>query len=312
MSRRSDDLIQPFRLETLGVIGRVVRLGDTVDTVLRQHAYPAPVSHMLGETLALAACVAGALKFAGVLTVQTKGDGPLRLMVADYATGGAMRGYAAFDAERVADARAGEPVPRLLGAGVLALTVDQGPDTERYQGIVSLDGGTLADCALSYFRQSDQRHSVVKLAAGRTFDGHWRAGALMLQREPGEGGVGGSGGAPRDDTDEPWRRALTLAGSATTAELLDADLAPDRLLYRLYHEDGVRVFQPSPLDFGCRCSRDRAAAVLVALPAGEVPGLTIDGAIHVTCQFCNRTESFTENAVWAARGGPQRAAMPGS
>lgn len=309
MFERSDDLIQPFRVEALGVLGRVVRLGDTVDTVLRQHAYPAPVSQLLAEAMALAASVAGALKFEGVLSIQTKGDGPLRLMVVDYETGGRMRGYASFDADGVRDAAPGEPIPRLLGAGFFALTVDQGPDTERYQGIVALAGGTLADCALSYFRQSEQLHTVVKLAAGRSAGGPWRAGGLMLQREPTVGGEGG--GAPFGDDDEPWRRALALSGSATTAELLSGELAADRLLYRLYHEEGVRVFRPRPLAFGCRCSRERAEAVLVALPEHEIEGLCIDGAIHVTCQFCNRTESFSEDGVRLARADARAAAAHG-
>ena len=298
MFERTDDLIQPFRVDSLGVVGRVVRLGDTVDTVLRQHDYPAPVSHMLGETLALTASVAGALKFDGVLTVQTKSDGPLRLMVADYATGGRMRGYAAFDAERLAETRPGDSLTRLLGMGYLAVTVDQGSDTERYQGIVELVGTTLAECALGYFRRSEQLHTVVKLAAGLAPGGRWRAGALMLQREA---KAGGTGPVRDEDDDEPWRRALSLTGSATTAELLDERLTPDRLLYRLYHEDGVRAFQPLPLAFGCCCSRERAEAVLIALPAEEIGGLGIAGEIQVTCQFCNRTEVFTEDEVWAAR-----------
>lgn len=298
---RTDDLIQPFRVDTLAVLGRLVRLGETVDAVLTQHAYPEPVSRLLGETLALTASVAGALKFDGVLSLQAKGDGPLRLLVADYATGGHMRGYASFDAERLA-ARADDaaaPVPRLLGAGVLAFTVDQGPDTERYQGLVELIGGTIADCAHHYFQRSEQFDAIVKLAAGRDATGRWRAGALMLQKEPDEGGH-----APEasDDEDERWRRALAFAASATTKELLDGDLAPDRLLWRLYHEDGVRVFKPRPLAFGCRCSRARAEAVLLALPETDRDDMTIDGKIHVTCQFCNRTETFVETDLPRVHG----------
>ncbi|MEX2649821.1 MAG: Hsp33 family molecular chaperone HslO [Alphaproteobacteria bacterium] len=302
---RTDDVIQPFRLETLAALGRLVRLGATVDTVLTQHAYPEPVSRLLGEAMALTAGVAGALKFDGVLSLQARGDGPLGMLVADYATGGQMRGYASYDALRLAaretdEAAPGEPVPRLLGAGVLAFTVDQGPDTERYQGLVELIGGTIADCAHHYFQRSEQFDAVVKLAAGRCPDGRWRAGALMLQREPDEGGL-----RPRaagEDGDDDWRRALALAASATSQELLDPALAPDRLLWRLYHEDGVRVYRPRPLAFGCRCSRPRAEAVLLSLPTGELESLTIDGKIHVTCQFCNRTETFDRGELPAVHG----------
>ncbi len=302
---RTDDVIQPFRLETLAALGRLVRLGTTVDTVLTQHAYPEPVSRLLGEAMALTAGVAGALKFDGVLSLQARGDGPLGMLVADYATGGQMRGYASYDAMRLAaretdEAAPGEPVPRLLGAGVLAFTVDQGPDTERYQGLVELIGGTIADCAHHYFQRSEQFDAAVKLAAGRSPDGRWRAGALMLQREPDEGGLRPPAAA--EDEEDDWRRALALAASATSQELLDPALAPDRLLWRLYHEDGVRVYRPRPLAFGCRCSRPRAEAVLLSLPAGELESMTIDGKIHVTCQFCNRTETFDQGELPAVHG----------
>lgn len=302
---RTDDVIQPFRLETLASLGRLVRLGATVDAVLSQHAYPEPVSRLLAEAMALTAGIAGALKFDGVLSLQARGDGPLGLLVADYATGGHMRGYASFDAARLAaretdEAAPGEPVPRLLGAGVLAFTVDQGPDTERYQGLVELIGGTIADCAHHYFQRSEQFDAVVKLAAGRDSDGRWRAGALMLQREPAEGGDRPP--ASGETGEDHWRRALALAASATSRELLDPALAPDRLLWRLYHEDGVRVYRPRPLAFGCRCSRESAEAVLQSLPSSELESMTIDGKIHVTCQFCNRTETFDRGEPPAVHG----------
>lgn len=301
---RTDDLIQPFQVEDLHVLGRLVRLGETVDTVLRQHAYPEPVSHILGESLALTASIAGALKFDGVFSLQTQSDGPLRVMVVDYTSEGAMRGYASFDAQRVA--RLGgeaplQPVPRMLGAGFLAFTVDQGPDTERYQGMVELTGATMAECAHRYFRQSEQLDAVVKLAVGRDAGGRWRAGGLMLQRAPLSGGLRPRAESEAEAAEDDWRRALVLASSATTAELLDEALTPDRLLYRLYHVEGVRVFRPVPLSFGCRCSRARAEAVLVALPGDSFDDMIVDGKIHVTCQFCNRTETFDEDDVRTLR-----------
>src|SRR4051812_26863504 len=154
--RRADDLVQPFQIDAPGLRGRLVRLGASVDEVLSRHDYPEPVARLLGETLALAAALSGALKYDGVFSLQTKGDGPVRMMVADITSQGAMRGYAAFDQQALADALSSSagalpgsplsaPVPRLLGRGHLAFTVDQGPDTERYQGIVELSGGTLAD-----------------------------------------------------------------------------------------------------------------------------------------------------------------------
>jgi len=301
---RTDDLIQPFQVEDLHVLGRLVRLGETVDTVLRQHAYPEPVSRILGESLALTASIAGALKYEGVFSLQTQGDGPLRAMVADVTSEGAMRGYASFDAERIAhlgEEAPQQPVPRMLGAGFLTFTVDQGPDTERYQGMVDLSGATMAECAHRYFRQSEQLDAVVKLAVGRTAGGRWRAGGLMLQRTPLAGGLKPRGQHEAEAAEDDWRRALALASSTTTAELLDENLPPDRLLYRLYHVEGVRVFRPVPLSFGCRCSRARCETVLVALPGESFDDMVVEGKLHVTCQFCNRTETFDEEDVRTLR-----------
>src|SRR5258706_12626383 len=184
------DQVQPFQIERGGTRGRLVRLGPLIDTVLAQHDYPEPVALLLAEMLSLAAALASALKFDGVFTLQTKGDGPIRLMVADVTSGGDVRGYAQFDAGRLsaltASAGPGLSAPRPLGAGYLAFTVDQGVHTERYQGIVELTGATLVECIHHYFRQSEQLEAGIKLAVAT--DRGWCAGVLMLQRLPGEGG----------------------------------------------------------------------------------------------------------------------------
>ena len=155
----SDDFVRSFRLDAAGVRGQHVRLGNALNTVLEQHDYLAPVSRLLGELIALSALLASTVKYDGVFTVQTRGDGPLGMMVADVTSTGALRGYADFDQTAIAAALAdgeGDSVPHLLGAGHLAFTVDQGPDTERYQGIVALEGASLSECAHNYFRQSEQ------------------------------------------------------------------------------------------------------------------------------------------------------------
>ena len=293
-----DDLIQPFKIEGQAVRGRLVRLGPLIDTVLDRHQYPPEVAELLGEMVALAAGLAGALKYEGVFTLQTKGDGPVRLMVADVTSEGDVRGYAQFDAERLAavtsTASGGSlSVPKLLGAGYLAFTVDQGAHTERYQGIVELTGATLADCIHHYFRQSEQLDSVVKVAAGRGTGG-WRAGALMLQRLPPAQGAA-------DEVEDGWRRALAFMASSTQRELLDERLSPNELLYRLFHEDGVRVFTPSNLRAGCRCSRERVERVLRSLPPGEIDSFKIDGQIIVTCEFCSARYDFTDAQVAALK-----------
>jgi molecular chaperone Hsp33 len=302
----ADDLIQPFVVVTPDVRGRLVRLGPVVDEVLSRHAYPAPVAVMLGEALALAGALAGALKYDGVFTLQTKGDGPISLLVADVTSGGDMRGYAQYDADRLDAAVAGhdgpigDSVPLLLGAGYLAFTVDQGAGTERYQGIVELDGAQLGECAAHYFKQSEQIAASLRVAAGRIdYPGGrsaWRAASLMVQRLPADDT------APLVDPDG-WDRVRVLMGSVTDAELLDPDLPHGDLLFRLFHEDGVRVFDSAPLQAACRCSRGRVVDVLRALEGGDRDDIKAeDGAVVVTCEFCGRAYRFTDAELDALEG----------
>ena len=291
-----DDLVQPFRIDPFALRGRLVRLGPTIDRILSQHAYPEPVAAMLGEAITLAVVLAGALKYEGIFTLQTKGDGPIRLMVADVSTSGALRGYAQYDAAKLEAALtdatvAALSVPRLLGSGYIAFTVDQGEDTDRYQGIVELAGATLAECAQHYFRQSEQIQAGIKLSVGRAGDsGTWRAGGLMLQRVPPEGGYG----VIADDVEDGWRRAMVLMSSATAEELVDPGLSPHRLLFRLFHEDGVRVYDTHSLEARCRCSRERIEGILRLFPTAELEDMQKDGITTVTCQFCNQSYLFDE------------------
>lgn len=290
------DLIQPFKIEGQAVRGRLVRLGPVLDAVLAQHQYPPAVGELLAEMLVLAAALAGALKYEGVFTLQTKGDGPIRLMVADVTSGGEARGYAQFDADRLAALALGADgaslsVPKLLGAGYLAFTVDQGSHTERYQGIVELTGATLGECVHHYFRQSEQLDAAVKISARRSAGG-WRAGALMLQRLPPTAGAA-------DEEEDGWRRVLALMASCTPEELIDERLEPNDLLYHLFHEDGVRVFASTGLRAGCRCSRRRVERVLRSLPAGELETFKVDGVVFVTCEFCSAKYDFTESEIAA-------------
>jgi molecular chaperone Hsp33 len=292
----SDDLVQPFRIDPFALRGRLVRLGPTIDRILSQHAYPEPVAAMLGEAITLAVVLAGALKYDGIFTLQTKGDGPIRLMVADVSTAGAVRGYAQYDAAKVEAALsgvgAGAPsVPGLVGSGYIAFTVDQGEDTDRYQGIVELAGSTLAECAQHYFRQSEQIQAGIKLSVGRAGrGGTWRGGGLMLQRVPPEGGFG----VIADDVEDGWRQAMVLMSSATAEELVDPDLPPHGLLFRLFHEQGVRVYETHPLEARCRCSRERIEGILRLFPTAELEDMRKDGVTTVTCQFCNQSYLFDE------------------
>ena len=288
------DLVQPFQVEALGMRGRLVRLGPALEAILGGHGYPDPVAAMLAETLALAAALAGGLKYDGIFTLQTQGDGPLGMIVADVTSDGAMRGYARFDEARLAfTADTGGPVPRLLGSGHMAFTVDQGPDTERYQGITELEGSTLADCAHVYFRQSEQLETAITLAAtpapigkhGGAF-----AGALMVQRMPADNS---------EAADDDWRRAVILMSTASAGELLDPALAPADLLYRLYHAEGVRVFRTRPLHHACRRSRTKVEKTLASFPRSEIEAMAEDGKVTVTCEFCRSAYVYGEDELAA-------------
>lgn len=302
------DLILPFQIEATHLRGRLVRLGPALAEVLRHHDYPALIKQSLGELLALAAALSAALKYEGIFTLQIKGNGPVKLMVADATHAGDLRGYAQFDAEAVAKlAKASErpSVPKLFGAGYLAFTVDQGQHTDRYQGIVELTGGSLADCVHHYFQQSEQLQAALLVASQAAPDGSgWYAGALMLQRLPSEGGHESGGesdmgdpGAVGEEAEDGWRRALALMASCSVAELTDPTLAPEALLYRLFHEDGIRVYRPVPLAARCRCSRERVERMLRALPSDELESMAEEGQASVACEFCGRAYAFSKDEL---------------
>jgi molecular chaperone Hsp33 len=302
----ADDLIQPFQIESHALRGRLVRLGPSIDAILSAHDYPEPVAALLGETVTLAALFADAMKFEGILTIQTKSDGPVNLLVADVTSTGDIRGYAGYDPEKLSAALSGPveaTVPLLLGSGYLAFTVDQGPHTERYQGIVELIGATLADCAHHYFRQSEQLDAAIQLAAGRVGGepaGAWRAGGLMLQHLPPEGGKAEHNWDIDAQLDaDGWRESVVLMGTATGDELLGPQLSPRDLLYRLFHEVGVRVYRPKTLMQNCRCSREKVRNTLASLPRAEVEDCKEEnsGEVVVTCQFCNAAYRFDDTAL---------------
>jgi len=308
-----DNLVLPFRTVRSGIAGRVVRLGKVVDTILGRHDYPPEVSRVLGEALALTALLGTALKFDGKLILQTRTDGALDFLVADFEVPGRLRGYASFDAGRI-EALAGEGActvtDKLLGRGHLAMTIDPGGDMDRTQGIVGLDGESLSAAALTYFRQSEQLPTFIRLAVARHYlagasgaagSWQWRAGGLLLQHVTPEGGaprpaVEGAGeerGLLVGEVDDHWQRVTMLAATVEDHELLDPMLAPERLLFRLFHEEGVRVFETRPIEEHCRCSRERVGAMLASFPEADLTDMReADGAISVTCEFCNTTYRF--------------------
>jgi molecular chaperone Hsp33 len=289
--------LTPFHLPRRPVRGRLIRLGPLADALLTRHDNHPRVSRLAGEALALAAGLAGALKFRGSFSLQAKGDGPVSMLLADCTDGGALRFYARCNTERLAALLAIEPDPgddALLGTGYLAFTVDEGPETERHQGIVAIEGANLAEMALHYFRTSEQLRCQVHLACEKTLAG-WRAGALIVEKVAGEGGVDPELDAEAQE--ESWQTAAILAATLTDSELLDDELQPDRLLYRLFHAEDVVADRPRALAYGCRCSRSRLAGILETFPPDDLDHMAVEGDIVMTCEFCNLDFRFERSEV---------------
>jgi molecular chaperone Hsp33 len=298
------DYVLPFQIEGPGIRGRLVRLTASLGAIVGGHGYPPALTRLVGEALAMATVLASGLKYDGIFTLQLQGDGPVGLVVCDITSSGDLRAYARFDADRLGDggdgggtagpAAAAAPVPRLLGAGHMVFTVDQGPATERYQGITLLEGATLGECCHAYFRQSEQLATAVLIAAGR--GPVPAAAALMLQRLP-DGPERRLDDDAADADDDAWRRAVALLSSLGPAELL-ADTDDEALLYRLFHEDGVRVYRQRPLRHRCRCSRRKVERTLASFPAAEIRAMCDpDGRLTVTCEFCKATYALDDQDI---------------
>jgi len=313
LSLKPADLVLPFQTVRSRVAGRIVRLSDTLDSILTRHDYPVPVCQALGHALALTALLGTGLKFEGRLILQTKTDGPLGFLVVDFETRGWMRGYASFDRDRyaaMAAENAAVPEGRLLGTGHLAMTIDPGGDMDRYQGIVAMEKATLAEGALTYFRQSEQLPTFLRIAiarervAGAANDGgggwRWRAGGLLLQHVSPVGGRSDEEMADQEERgaligeeDDHWQRVAILASTVEDHELVDPTLTPERLLYRLFHEEGVRAFEPRPIGERCKCSRERVHDFLCRFGGDELKDMReADGTIAVTCEFCSTRYRF--------------------
>jgi len=301
----ADDLVLPFAVEALDLRGRVVRLGSSIDSILTGHDYPVVVSDLLGQAVALASLLGSALKFEGRFQVQARTDGAVSMLVVDYEAPDRVRGYAHFDRNLL---EAGMTPADALGRGQLGLTIDQGSNLSRYQGIVALDGQGLEEAAQQYFRQSEQIPTRVRLATGRVSlvassngaDVMWRAGGLLAQfmptsperqrradLHPGDAPEGVSIFDQIDD--ESWLEARALVETIEDHELIDPTLSSEALLYRLFHENGVRVFDEEPVRAQCRCSRDRILSMLKGFsPQQRTEMMADDGMIGVTCDFCSK------------------------
>ena len=319
-----DDMVLPFQAVRSGISGRLIRLGSVVDELLSTRDYPAPVAKALGDAITITALLGVALKFDSKFILQTKTDGPLGFLVVNFSGPGSMRAYASFDREKVEALEAEGEVDEgvLLGHGHLAMTIDPGEGMDRYQGIVALEGESLVEAADVYFQQSEQLPTMIKVATARHYvkpeddadigdDGwQWRSGGLIVQRL----GVAGEAVEEDDESplkqsavvdeerDEDWQRTRILAESVEDHEMLDPLLEPERLLYRLFHEEGVRVFEKKPLDVHCACSRDKVLELLTQFSDADVANMvTGDGTITVTCEYCNLDYSFNPDEVPAPK-----------
>jgi molecular chaperone Hsp33 len=302
-----DDAVLPFEVAPLDLRGRLTRLGPALDELLAKHDYPAPVGKLLGEAIVLATLLGSSLKFDGRFILQTQTDGPVSLMIVDFRAPDKMRAYARFDAERLTP---GLDTGALLGKGHLAMTVDQGPDMSRYQGLVALDGGTLEDAAHEYFLRSEQIPTKVRLAVGEEWRGgeggpkhRWRAGGMLLQflpkasdrmqRDLHAGDVPEGVTIDTAPEDDAWVEGQSLISTVEDVELIDPDLSGERLLYRLFHERGVRVFAPSPLRAQCSCSREAVSGMLKSFDPQDRADMVKDDKVVVTCEFCSSVYEFT-------------------
>lgn len=303
------DTVMPFEIKPLGVRGRVVRLGPVIDDIVHRHNYPPAVSALLAEAVALTAMLGATLKFEGKFILQTKTDGPVDMIVADFVSPNGVRGYARFNREKLAELTS-PGQQDLLGKGYLAMTVDQGSDMERYQGIVPLDGTTLAAAADAYFKQSEQIPTRLRLVSGPLMarggkTPHWRAGAIMVQHLPAEGGMSpipfSSGDNPEGEEqvpeDDNWVKAKLLLDTVEDHELLDPTLTAEELLYRLYHEDGVTVYPASTIIRHCTCSAETVETMLRNFSEDDRRDMVENGEIKVVCEFCSSTYHFAPETL---------------
>src|SRR5499427_3731662 len=304
-----DDAVLPFEVDALDLRGRLTRLGPALDEILAKHDYPAPVGKLLGEAIVLTTLLGSSLKFDGRFILQTRTDGPVSFLIVDFKAPDRLRAYARYDASRI---KVGQGSGALLGRGHLAMTIDQGADMSRYQGLVALDGGGLELAAHEYFLRSEQIPTRVRIAVGEEWRGgggtgpkhRWRAGGMLMQflpkaperarqadLHPGDAPEGTVAHTVRED--DAWVEGQSLIATVEDVELIDPDLSAERLLYRLFHQRGVRVFKPLALHAQCSCSRDAVSSMLKSFTPKDRAEMVQNGKVVVTCEFCSSVYQFT-------------------
>lgn len=283
-----DDSLLPFQLDAADIRGRFVRLDGALNQILAQHNYPDPVAMLVAEAVVLTALIGQTIGFKAKLSLQIRGNGPIRIIATDYfapedeGAPGRIRAYASFDAERV---NKDEPFSQ-IGKGMFAVLIDQGTGQAPYQGITPLEAGALAKCAETYFDQSEQLATrfALSIAKGKS----WRAAGIVLQHMPKASPlkVVAEPTDPAVDA-ENWNRATIMLESVQQDEMIGPMVSPTELLFRLFHEDQPRVYDPQPVRFGCTCSEEKVRQSMSIYSAKDIGTMTTDaGTLTADCQFC--------------------------
>ncbi|WP_340109552.1 Hsp33 family molecular chaperone HslO [Pikeienuella sp. HZG-20] len=312
-----DDSILPFQLDGAGMRGRVARLDRTLNAILGARAYPTPVAALVSEATLLTALIGQTMKLRWRLSLQVRGEGAIRLIATDYFApereGGParIRAYAGFDPEALDPAAPGF---RQLGAGVVGVTIDQGPGMAPYQGVTPLTGGALSGAMEAYFAQSEQLATsfAIETALSETPGeaAAWRGGGVMIQQLPSEGGVAPDAPAGADGLmsagdaaalggrEDDWRRVSMLLATMETHELIGPIVPAETLLLRLFHEEAPRVWPAQPVRFGCTCSAEKVEAALAHYSAAEIAEMiTAEGKITADCQFCGASYALDPSRI---------------
>lgn len=302
MANKNFDTCVSFHINNGAFRGRLVRLDEVVNTILTKHSYPLPVSAVLAESTTLAIILASTLKYEGLFTLQTQSNGPVSMVVVDVTSDGKVRACAKFDEEHLSRSQKLrktegeiEPTPHLLGEGWLAFTVDQGPDTQLYQGVVDLQGKTLSECALRYFKQSEQIDTDLQLFlhAPQGDSKRWSTAGIFIQKMPDLGGKVDE----NVDLNESWNEAKIFMESLKADEVFDSNLSSEEILHRLYHSNALSISAPKEYHFGCRCTREKLQNTLATFSPEEIESLCEDGQIAACCNFCSEKYLFEKGEI---------------
>lgn len=296
----SEDLVLPFMIESSSLSGRFVRLGTSIHNIISGHRYPEIVSKLLGELVVLSAMVGTMLKFNGIFSIQIQGSGAVPFLASDYTSAGDLRGYAKIKDKKIlkqfnTKKLEHDGIEAIFGNGYVVITMESTGERP-YQAVIPLEGSSLTECITGYFRKSDQLDTILEVRVDK-INNKWRAGGVVVQKIAHEGGrkadIQNKNKTP-EEKEEAWNTAAVLLKTVTKKELLDKKLSPEDLLFRLFNEEGIRVFEPVPVQAKCRCSRERMAAALTHIPKEELESLKKNGKIEMSCHFCGRKESFGE------------------